>query len=523
MELQVFTDTVAAYGGRWETRLELPVETEILIPDYLPAVFKIVKCLIEPVVMGNRIAGGHWQGEGYLRCTVYYQSEEAGTRFYRTEQKFPFEKSAELPAGEYAPGPAELWGEVEYCNCRAVSEHRIDVRGAYALCVGAHAVEARDVLTGLADCGIEQRRRILGGCICAAAEEKTFTAESTLPLPGAGEVILDISGRFVPGGATVQAGQVNCQGTLQIQACFRRPEDEELTTRSKEVAVRQTLDLPAAAEGDTCAFWGEVLACTLAAPENADAEPVLCVTWKLHAELWRTVTLGAVADAYSTVCETGTERSDYRLLALQNAIDQTVLAAVEDDLPDPDVTVKGCFVSLGPVQVLPVGEAEGAAAPAVHIGGKGTAHVFCADARGELTCYDKSFVWQLPDTWPGAPTDYSARLAVSAGRVASTVSGGRLRVTAELSVCGLLLAVQTVQAVSAVTLGEELPPKNLGPALYIYYAGAGERVFDIAKRYHARAKDLAAANRLEPPADAADTPPEELTTAAACLLIPAAL
>ena len=47
MELKVFKDTLAAYGGRWETRQELPVETEILIPDYQPAVFKIVKCLMQ--------------------------------------------------------------------------------------------------------------------------------------------------------------------------------------------------------------------------------------------------------------------------------------------------------------------------------------------------------------------------------------------------------------------------------------------------------------------------------------------
>ena len=73
MELKVFKDTVAAYGGRWETRLELPVETELLIPDYLPAVFKIVKCLVEPVLLQNHTAAAKWQGEGYLRCTVYYQ------------------------------------------------------------------------------------------------------------------------------------------------------------------------------------------------------------------------------------------------------------------------------------------------------------------------------------------------------------------------------------------------------------------------------------------------------------------
>ena len=36
MELKGFKDTIASYGGRWETRLELPVETEILIPDCPP-------------------------------------------------------------------------------------------------------------------------------------------------------------------------------------------------------------------------------------------------------------------------------------------------------------------------------------------------------------------------------------------------------------------------------------------------------------------------------------------------------
>ena len=137
MELKVFKDTIASYGGRWETRLELPVETELLIPDYLPAVFKIVKCLITPVVLQNRVTGNRWQTEGYLRCTVYYQSEEPGARLLRTEQKFAFEKSVELPAGQYAEGPAQVWGEPEYCNCRAVSEHRIDLRGAYILCAAA--------------------------------------------------------------------------------------------------------------------------------------------------------------------------------------------------------------------------------------------------------------------------------------------------------------------------------------------------------------------------------------------------
>ena len=70
----------------------------------------------------------------------------------------------------------------------------------------------------------------------------------------------------------------------------------------------------------------------------------------------------------------------------------------------------------------------------------------------------------------------------------------------------------------APTLGEEYDDSD-GPALYIYYARQGERIFDIARRYHARARDLAAANHLDTNGD----PPQELTTDTACLLIPAAL
>ena len=51
-----------------------------------------------------------------------------------------------------------------------------------------------------------------------------------------------------------------------------------------------------------------------------------------------------------------------------------------------------------------------------------------------------------------------------------------------------------------------------------YYARQGERIFDIAKRYHARARDLAAANHLD-----ANGAPPETTAETACLLIPAAL
>lgn len=515
MELKVFKDTLAAYGGRWESRQELPVETEILIPDYLPAVFKIVKCRVEPVLLQNRVAGTRWQYEGYLRCTVYYQSDEPGCRLYRVEQKFAFEKSVELPAGSYAEGPAQTWGELEYCNCRAVSEHRIDLRGAYILCGAVLARRECELLTSLADCGIEQRTRTLQGVHRVAAEEKALTAHATVPLPDAGATVLEIGGCFVPGGVSLQTGQGSVQGVLQMQVCCQPADSEELTVQGKEIPIQQTIELAGAMAEDACVAWGEVLACTLAAPE-AGGEAELSVTWKLHLEVWRETSHTVVADAYSTVYQTQTVQTACKLLNKTADLDGTIDVTLEDDLPDPEYTVKGCFVTLGKAAPMAVGENEAGAR--FCLCGKGTAHVLCADARGEMTCFDKAFTWRPDEEWSGAAPDACVCMNASVTQIASSKNGARLRVEVEIGIHGLLLQAQTGDALCEVELGEAYERAADAPALYLYYAAAGERIFDIAKRYHARARDLAAANQL--PCEGGV--PQECTTQAACLLIPTA-
>ena len=485
MELKVFKDTIASYGGRWETRLELPVETEILIPDYLPAVFKIVKCLITPVVLQNRVSGGRWQSEGYLRCTVYYQSEEPGTRLLRTEQKFAFEKLVELPAGQYADGPAQVWGEPEYCNCRAVSEHRIDLRGAYILCAAVAVRRESELLTALADCGIEQYTRTMQGLQCAVTEEKTLTAETAAALPGTGESVLDITGSFAAGSAAPATGQVSVQGTLQIQICSQSTDNGELTVRSRDLAVQQTLELPGVTEDDTALVRGEVLACTLSAVDGA-GEASLSVTWKLRVEIWRSVQHTVVADAYSTLCKTQTVQTVCRLLQKTADLTGRIPVTLDDDLPDAEGTVLGCFVTLG---ALCAAQADGNKAEThLKLLGKGTAHVFISDARGELTCYDKAFTWQPDGLWLGITDGAWPSVGASVARVASSKNGARLRVDLEIEISGALFQAQSFDALCGVELGEEYDDSD-GPALYIYYARQGERIFDIARRYHARAHD----------------------------------
>ena len=110
MELKIFRDTMPQAGTVCTVKAELPLETEILVSDYLPPVFKLVKCFAKPVILQKQLQPGRLTLEGYLRCTVYYQGEE-GAGLCQTEQKLPFTKQLELPEFDFTAWTAVVEGQ----------------------------------------------------------------------------------------------------------------------------------------------------------------------------------------------------------------------------------------------------------------------------------------------------------------------------------------------------------------------------------------------------------------------------
>ena len=156
------------------------METEILISDYLPQVFRVVKCFARPVVLQKQLQPGRLTLEGYIRCTVYYQGE-GGAGLCQTEQKLPFQKTLELPAFSFTSWSAAVEGETEYINCRAVTPRRIEVRGAYGLVASVSTQCSTEAVTALSGCGIQQRQVTLRGVKRAAVLDKLFAADGAIP------------------------------------------------------------------------------------------------------------------------------------------------------------------------------------------------------------------------------------------------------------------------------------------------------------------------------------------------------
>ena len=251
MELKIFRDTMPQAGTVCTVKAELPLETEILVSDYLPPVFKLVKCFAKPVILQKQLQPGRLTLEGYLRCTVYYQGEE-GTGLCQTEQKLPFTKQLELPEFDFTAWTAVVEGQTEYLNSRVVNPRRMEVRGAVGLVATVRTQNKAEVITALADGGIEQQLDTLQGVRSIAVLDKLISAEGELAFPSPPAAVLDIAGTANAQEVRLLSGKAVVKGEVRVQCAWRAEQETELQSLSTTLPFQQVLDVDGLTEDCKC-------------------------------------------------------------------------------------------------------------------------------------------------------------------------------------------------------------------------------------------------------------------------------
>ena len=353
MELKVFRDVLPAAGADCTAKAELPLETELLISDYLPPVQRIVKCFAKPVVLQKQLAPGRLTLEGYLRCTVYYQGEE-GAGLCQTEQKLPFTKALELPSFAATAWTACVEGQTEYLNCRAVNPRRIEVRGAYGLVVSVHAQLSTEVITALSEGGIEQKPVTLAGVRRAATLEKLVTIEGALTFPKPPAAILDITGTAEVRELKRMQGKAVAKGVLHVLCGWRAEGDAALRSQTADLPFNQILDADGLSEDCRCLCVLEPVGFAAAEGETTEdgaASTTLTATAMLRLSGWRPYQLQCVADAFSTRFETTLTPQTLATESLLCALDETTVLRGSGPLPDAGAHILACFASFGPVSL----------------------------------------------------------------------------------------------------------------------------------------------------------------------------
>ena len=491
MDLKVFKDTFTSLGCRWEGRAEIPIDTELLIPDYLPPVFKVVKCMFYLVVLQKGIAGSRLRLEGYLRCTVLYQSEEQG--LCQTEQKIPFEKMLELPQAEFSASRVSVSGSAEYSNCRAVNQRRMEVRGAYIVQAELCPTRECELVSSLAGGGVEQLQSRFGLLRNLSNLDKLMTNEETVHLPEDLGCVIEISGYGEVEECRLLGGKAVVKGRTEVQLVYTRREHENIENLSVTVPFNQILDFESINESSLCSAVVETVGCSLNAEQEEESVTVASL---LRLSVYEQAEGCAVQDAFSTQYETQTEYETLVCAQLADRISLQLACTGQILLPEPDAVYIGCFTAAGPLHIQTKGDKA--------VGeGMVTLNLIYKNSMGEYMCTEQELAYCLPQDYPGPGEQYSFDGGVQVCGVQCRQNGNEVQAEVRLQANGLLMRACSHKLLAKIECGEEWPQaKEI--ALRIYFAHAGEQVFEIAKRYHACAAAVQQCNGLEAPVLEAD-------------------
>ena len=144
--LKVSRETLIQSFTALDTAFEQTVEKDIVLPDYCPDVFRILKCRVIPKVVSQSINGDRLTVDTEAVIRVLYLSQSSG-KINLIESKQSYSKTLEL-GGDAAAPIVSACAKAEQVSCRVVNQRRVDIRGVFSVKVNVTSYCKKQFITG---------------------------------------------------------------------------------------------------------------------------------------------------------------------------------------------------------------------------------------------------------------------------------------------------------------------------------------------------------------------------------------
>ena len=474
-----------------DARDEYVISGDYVLPEYCPDMAVVLKCRITPRIQSRRRNGDQLLLEGTaLVCVLYLDEERRCVR----EAEFSQPLSCALRgAGGAETEPVRITLTPEYVNCRATGPRRLEVRGAFAVHAQADAAEQISLAEAAEDPALYVQTVEVPVSAPVASAEKMLMISDVLEFDGdlpPAEQLLGGDDTVVVQECKLLTGKAIVKGQILVHRLYT-DDSSRGTTHLLDYTVpfSQIVDLDGARDGMQAIAEVSVLSDTVrCVADPAGQNRMLEIGYKLsvQVQVYDSRAVSLITDAYHSRYPSVPERQGLTLRALTGTQRQTATLGRDLDLPS-DTLQEILDIRVG---VTPLAcRCEGGKAKP---GGRLAVSLLVRDNDGIVSYYERPEEFELEYAADGNTAEVS--MAVTDVRYA--VAGGKLNLRVTLLVTLCLWDVTQPQAVTGVTLREDqpYPPERAG--IKLYFAGSGERVWDIARHCHASPAGICAENDL---------------------------
>ena len=478
MEWKVMEKAIPLTEVLFDDFEECPVDCDFVLPDYLADVAAILKCTLTPSVQSRQISGDRVLVDGTATMHVLYLDE--GRKCTRScEYSRPFNchfSVGNIPAGAVL----QVDAHTNYMNCRAIGPRKLSMHGAFTVKCRVIGETACRVVGDVAEEGCYTRCRRLSFAVPAGSAEKVFTVNEMTDI-GAGKPAVQSISRVcalpIITDCKLIQGKAIVKGELALHTLYvADAETGDLQTVEHHLPFSQLIDVDGLTEEWVCETQVQAVSCEVHATANTSGENrLLDINVKLSLQLFctRCGEEEVVEDAYAVRYPLTLEHRDLsceRLCAVRQGV-STVRQVME--MPSDGEEAVDAWCEL-------IACADRCENGLASVDGKLNICLLARDAQGALAYYERPLDFSL-DFDEGC-TDMCTRMQVC--RLAYTQTGNQLEVRVDLTVSRRCFDRQNCRAVTAIAADESEAFPTDAAALKIYYAGVGESLWDIAKRYH---------------------------------------
>lgn len=463
---------------------EQPVDLDFSLPDYCPDIQRILKCQVYPSITNKSVMGDRLELEGNSTVRVLYL-DAGGTTVRCCESTNPFSASITLkqPADN-----AMVYAKtrVEYINCRATSPRRLDIHGAFSVCAKVLNCVHNDILSDIEGDDIQQQKSTISASKISGFCQQQFTVAEVLEIGDgkpAAETIIRTSASAVMDDFKIVSNKIILKGEVILKLLYSSSIDND-TLEAMEYAVpySQMLDCDGLTEDSICNIKVNVVSYNIQIKSDSSGENTLFESeFKICANIiaYQDTQMTVVTDAYSTQYELAVDYQQQMLNQLMELISDSCVQKYSFDLGD--TSISKVIDIWNEVSTVNAEEADGQ----IQYTGKLNICILAINTEGKPFYFERMVDFACSHDWSKRKSGVMCDPDVTVDNLSYRINGDNgIEVKVELKLNACIYAQNSCKAISGVTADESRPKvKDMSAALTIYYADAGESLWNIARAY----------------------------------------
>ena len=495
MDYMLERERIAAGEVVYDGCQEQPVDMDISLPDYCPDIQRILKCQVYPRITSRSVMGDRLMLDGGFDVKVFYLDPEGkSVRCYDSGDSFSSEIALKQPADN---AQIVASARVEYINCRATSPRRLDVHGAFSLCARVVAAGQDEVVGNISGEDIEQQKNKVPLNQLTGLAQQQFSVDEVLEL-GSGKPPADSIMRSdafaVLQDFKIAAGKLMLKGEVCVKFLYL-PTGENAAPEAMEYSIpfTQMVDCDGVTEDCLCDIKLSVFDVQTQIKNDYSGDKTFFDTQVkviVTAQAFCRTEVTVVNDAFS-------RKFDLQMESKPKTIDNLSELAGDTFVNRSDIALEDNTVS----KVLDIWSEMAGVSAEISDGkltfkGKYGLCVLALNGDGTPFYFERLIDFEYSRA-SGASGDVRGQADVSGGGISYRITGSGIETKTELRLSAEIYTKFAFKAVASVSADETKPtPTDPAASLCLYFASAGESIWNIARTYRTSPDSIRSENGL---------------------------